>query len=289
MRQAWILLPVAISLLVPNASWAWGYKGHQIIAQIAGASLTPRVRARVDEILAADPDPLTTHDMSAEATWADAFRGAGHKETASWHFVDQELEAPNLQAACFGFPASPAGRASAGPADDCLVDKLEEFAKELGAADTAPAERLLALKYVLHFVGDIHQPLHAADNHDRGGNCAPIGLGGPRTTNLHAFWDTGVFAPLGDDASAIAARLAAEITPAQRTAWAAGTPRTWAQESFEVARTVTYAAGSAPGCDRDRAPIDLPTDYEAKAFAAAKVQLERAGIRLAMVLNASLG
>ena len=283
---------IVTSLLLvalPLQARAWGYKGHQIIADIARPDLTPAARARVDAILATDSDPLTAHDMASEATWADAYRGAGHRETASWHFVDLELDGGDLRSGCFSFPASPDGSASTGPANDCLVDKLEEFAAELKAPNTSPAERLLALKFVLHFVGDIHQPLHASDNHDRGGNCVSVSLGGSRTTNLHAYWDTGVLAALGDDPAAVAARLRAQITPAQRATWAAGLPRSWADESYQVAKSMTYTIGSPPGCDSDRAPIALPTGYPEKALAAAEVQLERAGVRLATILNASLG
>ena len=149
-------------MLAPSPASAWGYEGHEIVATIARAELTPSVRAKVDAILATDPDTLTKPDMASRATWADAWRSAGHRETAQWHFVDTELGSPDLKAACFGYPAA-SDPASAGPATDCAVDKIREFTAELASPTTAPAERLLALKYLLHFVGDAHQPLHASD------------------------------------------------------------------------------------------------------------------------------
>ena len=167
------------------------------------------VRAKVDAILAGDTDTLTAPGMIARATWADAWRSAGHRETAPWHFVDQELGHPDLSSGCFGRPALSGAVASAGPAQDCVVDKIDEFTAELASPSTTPAERLLALKYVLHFVGDVHQPLHASDNQDRGANCVRIALGGPATSNLHSFWDTAVLAPLGADPV-----VAAAVTPA---------------------------------------------------------------------------
>ena len=186
---------LAISLafgvaLAPSSALAWGYEGHEVIAAIARAYMTPAVRAKVDAMLAADDTRLNPHDMVNEATWADSYR-RDHRETASWHFVDLEIDRPDMKVACFGYP-SPGPLASRGPAQDCLVNKIEEFTKELADPVTEATERLFALKYVLHLVGDLHQPLHASDNHDHGGNCVLLALGGPQTQNLHSYWDTGL-------------------------------------------------------------------------------------------------
>jgi hypothetical protein len=169
------------------------------------------------------------------------------------------------------------------------VNKLDEFIQEFADPTTPQAERLLALKYVLHFVGDLHQPLHAADNHDRGGNCVLIALGGPRTVNLHSYWDTTVVQALGEDPAAIARRLAAQITPAETVAWQRGDPRAWAMESYGVAKSVVYAIGSKPGCAADQRPVPLPAGYHAAVVKTASVQLEKAGVRLAWVLNRTFG
>ncbi len=283
-----IAASVTSAVLAPTAALAWGYEGHQVVADIARAELTPAVRAKVDAILATDPDTLTGPDMASRATWADAWRGAGHRETAQWHFVDTELDgSANLDAACFGHPA-PNQPASAGPAQDCVVDKVQEFSAELAAPGTAPAERLLALKYLLHFVGDMHQPLHASDNHDRGGNCVLLSLGGSRTQNLHAYWDTAVVEAFGRDPAQVATLLSGRITPALRRQWQQGTPAGWAQEAFQVARTAAYTIGSPAGCQSDASPIALPDGYAERAQGAAAVQLERAGVRLGTMLNAAL-
>ena len=283
------LLLTALAAVLPARALAWGYEGHQVIATIARTHLTPAVRVKVDAILATDIDPLTAHDMASEATWADAYRGAGHRETASWHFVDVEVDHPDLNQACFGFPASPVGRTSAGPASDCVVNKVAEFAAELHNPATTPVERLLALKFVLHFVGDLHQPLHASDNHDRGGNCVQVSLGGVRSTNLHAWWDTGVVELLGVAPGAVAAQLGARITPAQKTQWERGDLTSWAVESYRVAKINVYALGTPAGCGREAAPVVLPDAYVASAKGVAAMQLERAGVRLAAVLNRALG
>jgi len=226
--------------------------------------------------------------MASEATWADAFRGAGHNQTAAWHFVDIELDHPDVGSACFGFP--PSGTPpSSGPAQACIIDKLNAFEGALSNPATAPDERLLALKYVLHFVGDIHQPLHAGDNHDRGGNCVALALGGPRTQTLHSYWDTGVVEALGGDPFAVSKALIASISPADARRWAAGAPIEWAQESFELARTRVYTLGSPPGCDQNHGPIAWAPSYPDEARRTAALQLKKAGVRLAFVLNRAVG
>ena len=283
-----VLLIILSFASFPASALAWGYEGHEVIAAIARSYLTPTAKAQVDALLATDQDSLTAHDMLSEATWADAYRGAGHKETAAWHFVDIELDHPDLKSACFGYP-SPGALASQGPAQDCIVDKIDAFSKELASPSTSSAERLLALKYLLHFVGDVHQPLHASDNHDRGGNCVLLGMSGPRTVNLHSYWDTAVVQAMGSDPQAVAAKLVQTITPDELAAWRKSDPKAWAMESYEVAKARVYTIGSKPGCNNDTSPVILPPGYDEAAVQTAAVQLQKAGVRLAMVLNQALG
>jgi S1/P1 Nuclease len=278
---------VAGLLLVPEPAAAWGYEGHKVVAAIARAYLTPAVQAKVDGLLAADTDNLEPHDMLSAATWADTWR-RDHRETAQWHFVDLELAKPDLEAACFGHPPS-AVPASAGPAQACIVDRLNAFEAELANASTPQAERIIALKFVLHFVGDLHQPLHASDDQDQGGNCVRLALGGSRTTNLHSYWDTGLIVMMGSDPVALAQTLAARITPAQKAAWAKGDAAAWALDSYAIAKSTAYWPGAPAGCAKDAAPVSLPPGYEAAAQAAVAIQLEKAGVRLAGVLNRAFG
>jgi hypothetical protein len=272
-----------LALCAPVPAYAWGNEGHEAIARIARSYLTPAARERVDVILASDNDTLTASDMAARATWADVWRGS-HRFTASWHFADIELEGGSLDAACFGFPPRQ-GLASEGPAQDCVVAKIEQFTRELRDPATSDAERRFALKFVLHFVGDVHQPLHAADHQDRGGNCARITLGGTRTVNLHSYWDTVVVGEIAPDAQTLAATLREKITPAQVATWSTGAPRDWAREAFALAKSAAYSLGSLAGCYRDAAPVPLPNGYDARARDIAAVQIEKAGVRLARLLN----
>jgi len=142
-----------------------------------------------------------------------------------------------IDQACFAHPVIPAGTpASNGPADDCVVDKIQEFAAELANPATDHEEQVVALKFLLHFVGDLHQPLHSSDDNDRGGNNAA----GFRAGNLHHFWDTEFVGQLETDAKSIASDLIGHISNDQTREWQAGEPSDWARESFQVAKDDAY-------------------------------------------------
>ena len=241
----------------------------------------------MDALLASDADPLTAPDFASRATWADKYRIA-HRDTAAWHFVDIEIDQPELQTACYGFPALAGGQvASQGPPQDCVVNKIEEFSAELGNAATPSVERLLALKFLIHFVGDLHQPLHAADHQDKGGNCIALTPPQGQLTNLHAYWDVAVVEALGPSASQIADKLDASLGAADLRLWTQGTPRNWALDTFEVGRHDVYALPSLPTC-QNSGSVSLSSGYRAQAEKDAAVQLQKAAVRLAAVLNAAL-
>ncbi len=272
---------------------AWGDEGHEIVALVADHYLEPAVRARVNSILAGDKTHLTpdTH-IDHEATWADKFRDsdrnttkARYNRTHDWHFVDLELSGPDLKSACFGQPPLRGTVAFNGPAEDCVVDKIDQFTAELKDPRTSRKERRYALQFILHFVGDVHQPLHASDNNDRGGNEETVTAPGLQAGNLHAFWDTRFVALQGSSETAIAAQLISNITDAQRARWSSGTAADWAMESFDVAKTHSYGLLPSPASIHHYA---LPASYVTDAEAVVARQLSKAGVRLAFVLNNAL-
>ncbi len=290
-RSPATIIAVAASagiVLAGGPALAWGDLGHEVVAMIAYHHLTPAARKEVDRLLASDSDNLTGRDIASRATWADKYRNS-HRETAAWHFVDLEIDKPDLAAACSGFPASPPHAASQGPAQDCVLDKIGEFAAELRDPATPVPERLLALKFVLHFVGDLHQPLHAADHNDKGGNCTALSPSPDGdVTNLHAFWDVTTVKALGHSPGDIANALDAKITPVQVKAWSAGDPGAWALEAFAIAKRDAYNLPTRPTC-AEAGAVALSPSYQATAEADAAQQLSIAGVRLAYVLNEALG
>jgi S1/P1 Nuclease len=277
----------ALAAIAPVTAGAWGDLGHNVTALVAYRHLLPQARARLDALLAGDSDSLTAADFAARANWADKYRIA-HRETSAWHFVDIEIDRPDLSSACFGFPPLAQDQvASQGPAQDCVVNKLDEFSAELANPATTQAERLLALKFLIHFIGDLHQPLHAADHQDRGGNCVSLAAPIDQTTNLHAYWDVAVVEALGSSAAQIADKLDASLDAAQIENWSQGTPHSWALDTFEVGRRDTYFIPSKPTC-QNPGSISLTSEYQAQARKDAALQLTKAAVRLATVLNTAL-
>lgn len=274
-------------------AFGWGDDGHRIIALLAEPHLTAPVRAKVRALLAGDTSGLTGPSFADQATWADKWRDSDrnttrerYERTREWHYVNIRLADANIDAACHGRPALPAGTpASAGPPRACLIDKIDQFIVELRDPRTPPDERRLALQFLLHFIGDLHQPLHAGDDSDRGGNDKKVLLPGFNPDNLHQFWDTTVVRRLGPRPERVARELSRTIGPVQRRDWSRGTPSDWARESYVVARTRTYAGLPGPGDDGRRS---LTPAYVADATQTAKQQLCKAGVRLAWVLNTAL-
>jgi hypothetical protein len=291
-RWLWALC-ACVASLAGSPALAWGDRGHEIIALVADHELQPKVRAKLRAMLAADTSGLTTTDVGAEATWADKFRDSDrnttkvhYTQTREWHFVDIELADGDLAAACFNHPPLPAGTtASDGPPKACVVDKIDQFLAELRDPATPAPERLLALQFLLHFVGDVHQPLHASNDHDRGGNEKTVTATGFSTGNLHRFWDTEFVARLGTQPAAVAAALVKRTSARQRAAWSKGTPSDWAGDTFKVAQAHTYGKLPAPGADGGYA---LTPAYVSDATATVSLQLRKAGVRLATLLNAAL-
>jgi nuclease S1 len=280
-------LALTSSLIHPRAAYAWGDDGHKVVALIAQHHLAPTAKSQVDAMLAADTDNLTAHDIASEATWADKFRQR-HRGTASWHFTDIEISAPDLNMACGGRKPLPAGTVASNGPPDCVVDKIEQFAAELAAPGTDAEERLVALKFVLHFVGDLHQPLHSADNGDKGGNAVMImvdGFAHRSKDELHGFWDTQFVDALARPPAALATQLLAQITPEQVTEWQKGTPEDWAMEAFKIAVDDVY--GQPPLAKGTLQRLDAA--YAKRAEKDVALQLSRAGVRLAAVLNRALG
>ena len=300
MRRYLLLAGLAVLLALPQLALAWGDLGHEVVADVASHYLTAKARRHAGELLAEDSSGLVAQDMASEATWADHYRDSQRggppptrfDQTRNWHFVDIELGSDpvaSLTQACHGFAPLPAGQlASAGPADDCVVNKIAQFATELKNPDTPEPERVMALQFLLHLVGDLHQPLHDADANDEGGNRKTAKGPGLRSGSLHHHWDTSFVELLGNDPQQIADQLVAKISSSDVRQWQQGNPRDWALESFQLASRDAYHLPE-PELGHRRPVYVLDQAYINTAEEDVRLQLSRAGVRLAGILNEALG
>lgn len=244
-------------LAVPLAAQAWGFEGHKLIASLAERQLSPAARAEVQRLLAQEPGAT----MASVSTWADEHRSP---TTGPWHYVN-----------------FPAGDCSYVPVRDCadgacVIEALHRQTARLKSRRNDDAERLLALKYVIHFVGDIHQPLHAGHAHDKGGNSHQLQAFG-RGSNLHSLWDTGLIMNRDGGAQALREQLAG--APAREASPAAPRAAAWALESCRiVAQTDFYPEGRHVGAE-----------YRDAHAATLEARLQAAAERLAAALNEALG
>ncbi len=298
------------ALLLPlRASLAWGPEGHRVIALIADRALQqgdPDIRTKILALLATDKGSrLTKNDIASEATWADVLREKSEEArsaTGAWHSVRFKPDNPDLALACFGRNPLPSGYpASHGPRDNCSVDKIQQFAAELKDPETSAGERLAALQFLLNLVGDLNDPLHAIDRGDQGGACVALQIGSKPPVRLSTYWgDTLVAEVVGPDPAKGAARIAGSVPAAESQKWAEGNAEAWALETYQVAKTVAYSFTqptgkhsfpARPGQAESCASADLyqaGQEYETKALAAVRLQLAKAGVRLARVLRDSL-
>jgi hypothetical protein len=165
-----------------------------------------------------------------------------------------------------------------------VVDKIDQFAAELDDPATGASEHLVALKFLLHFISDLHQPLHAADDHDAGANRKLVAGEGAHP-RVHHYWDVEFVERLGTDPQQVATSLIGQISEPQRQEWSSGTSANWAMEAFALARRDAYGLLPRTG---DQGTYALPPAYAEQAERDVALQLSRAGVRLAFVLNQAL-
>ncbi|HVF55692.1 MAG TPA: S1/P1 nuclease [Pyrinomonadaceae bacterium] len=274
-----ILLIFLLASLPPRAQ-AWGPSGHRIVALMAMRHLTPQARRKIDTLLEGD----TLEDV---ANWADSVRDE-RPETAGWHFV-------NLPPTAARFSRPRDCRDADGGEPGCAVTAIEKY-RDILSGTGGSAKRAEALKFIVHFVGDIHQPLHVSFKDDKGGNNIRLTFFG-RSSNLHKVWDSGIIGRAGLSDEGFAAELEAvlrdqsgdeefgEMDDATRRRierMQAGTLDSWANESFALAKSNAY--DSVARNNRAR----LGQAYYDANWQVVDDQLTRAGLRLAKILNDAL-
>jgi hypothetical protein len=296
----------------PREASAWGAEGNMIVALVADRLLQahdPAVQKKVAALLATDKsNEWTRTDIAGEANWAEALRERspeGRAATSQWHYLKLDAASPDLTKACFGSPDLPAmAPASHGPQQDCILDKINQFARELRDPATSAGERLMALQFLLNLTSDLHQPLDAIEHGDQGGNCVAVLPPGARApVRLSSYWnDVLVIEAEGRDPIIAADRIVAGLTPADIGKWSGGTLEDWARESYNAAKSVAYsyptdAAAGKRALPARRGEEDacgavpvyrVDAAYRDRAVAAVREQLAKAGVRLAFLLRENL-
>jgi hypothetical protein len=241
---------------------AWGPEAHKAVAILAAHYMRPDTLARVHELLG--PDGIEDASL-----WADTIAHSTRTETAPWHYIDIPLADSRIDLArdC--------------PNGQCVLVKTQEFLAVLGNPRSNEQARGEALRFVLHFVADLHQPLHCEDNHDKGGNTQQVIFEG-HPDNLHWVWDTGLVQEISPDPQALAAALEHQISSRDAALWERGSLQDWVMESHRLAQTAVYR-----GLLGDGTPT-LGRAYDERAEATIKLQLEKASVRLAYLLNEGL-
>jgi len=267
MQRVWaVFLHIFLALLlIPSSLYAWAREGHEIIAILAEQRLHQDVRDAVVTLLEG-----TT--FIEAASWADKVR---NQQTAPWHYVNIDISETEYDAArvC--------------PQDQCVIGQIERFRKVLANPAAEFKKRQKALKYLIHFVGDLHQPLHAGDNYDHGGNDVEVEFIGEtidpyrhKPWNLHAVWDSGILEVGDRDPHHYAERLKVWLNTQPEGAFQNGSVVDWAMESHDIARDHVYLLPD----DRK-----LGEDYYRANVPMVDQQLAKAGVRLAKLLNDALG
>jgi hypothetical protein len=282
---------LTVLLMGASYAWAWGNDGHQIVARIAALNLTPKARRHVSQLLGVSSGPTAVANaMANAAVWPDTYLRNHAPKSKPWHFIDicRGADASNLGPFC--------------PGGGCITKKIEEYRANIprGQFDEFGGKGDLSL--LIHFVGDIHQPLHCATNADRGGNCVTVER--VQSRNLHSAWDNDLVKEVesGSTAEATAEQLNEDFLSNPSTdsfSWQSGTADDLARESRGLAESEIYVPLSIPKepCQTEMAScsnapqavqnldVNLDPGYTDNASAVVRAQLTKAGMRLANLLN----
>ncbi len=250
-------------ILLPSLGWAFGADGHRIVGHIAHDRLCESGREAVSELLDGD-------SLGEAGLWADKIRGYNEWDYAKpWHFIN----IPD------GTTLQEAKRSKEGD----VLWAIHEMSRRLDDPKLSKKEHAQALKFLIHFVADVHQPLHVGRYDDRGGNRVKVtyfrkpGLP-PGKTNLHAYWDSAALELIVADPETYAQQLTARVKSLQ--GWQPGTPEDWVNGSMDL-RPEVYDFYGFEGGETEY----LGSQYLAKTALTLRRQLTRAGVRLGAVLS----
>jgi hypothetical protein len=269
-RTAAVILALVVTPVV--ALYGWGRQGHRIIGDIAQERLTEVTKRNVQSLIG-------NNTLASVSNWADEIRPE-RDETFGWHFVDIPRNAQTFSDARDCYRPQDRHKGAADDHQNCVVDRIEYFQRILGDKNAAREDRIEALKFIVHFVGDIHQPFHAIGE-AKGGNAIHVTeFGSTRCgryeCNLHSVWDSGLIHHTGMDEEAYVEHLDRLISAEHLHA--SGNPADWANESFALAKAAWVNNGGS-----------VDEQYYLRQIKVVDERLALAGLRLAALLNEASG
>lgn len=268
---------VAVLALLPTPAAAWWDYGHKTIARIAMLDVSPRTRAEINRLVRSanllETPICATATIEDLSVWPDCIRSMGDRfsYTSTWHYQNVNVCRPFDQRT---------------PCRDgnCVSAQVERNLRLLKDRTLPVRERVAALAFLVHFVGDMHQPMHVGDRGDLGGNRFPAYYSRIRS-NLHSIWD-GYLAERAISSPSAEARGIARDFAGQRTALREGTVEAWAQEGWEVSRRYAYGSMLPDPCaDQLPEPPVLGQMQIAELIPVVRQQIARGGLRLARLLD----
>jgi hypothetical protein len=261
-RPTWIVVVAVLAAAAPALSW--GRDGHRVVADIAERRLRQKAKDGIKDLLGSD-------SLADVSNWADAVRGKPrYAKYDDMHYVNVDPSATKVD---------PARDCKDGK---CALDAVRKFSQRVLDKNYPRQKRVEALMFLVHFVGDIHQPLHVSYKKDLGGNFIDVDFLGDAGLDLHKVWDTALVTEARKarqlaDWRGLREALDKSIDPADAEKWTKeGGPLEWANESLEITRSI-YAAGPKTKLDSSYVTANVPVVED---------RLKRAGVRLAAVLNA---
>jgi nuclease S1 len=267
-----VLLPIVYALMVPALGFGWGDDGHKIVCEIAFQNLSGEAKDFVSQLRHADPEHRAS--FSEDCVWADDARNTSEFGfTRTFHYINipEDAAGVDLERDC-------------NTAEHCVTWAIPHYAAILADASEPPLERARALKFLAHFVGDLHQPLHAGFPGDRGGNSIHVTYFGAHRS-LHAVWDTSILSVAELRYPDGAHALADPIDRTDIAAWSNFDVLGWTNESFHFAGTHAYRLAVG---DKVADGAELDSAYHFRSLEIVKKQLQRAGVRLAFLIERAM-
>lgn len=271
------------AFFLPSPAAAWWEYGHYAVGRIAYMSVAPQTRAEIDRLLRQgrllETPTCPVDTIEHAAYWADCVKTLGERFSYaySWHYQNVNICRPfDLESACRD--------------GNCVSAQIERNVRLLADRRVPTRERLMALAFLAHFMGDLHQPMHAGDHDDLGGNRVPVSYGIIEgRTNLHLVWDgyladRGISEPPGEPRG-----ILSQLSDADKAQMRTGTILDWSRENWEISRDYAYGTIFADPCAEHPGERPVITEEITRRLVPIiRQQVARGGLRLARLLDEAL-